>query len=61
MGKGIAIASGTAADFSRADSDDMILMGLPGRRQLLQVTAQKGTETPPVFEDILRPVLDVKA
>lgn len=48
MGKGIAIASGTAADFSRTDSDDMILMGLPGCRQLLQITAQKGTEAPPV-------------
>ena len=61
MGKGIAIASGTAADFSRTDSDDMILMGLPGRRQLLQITAQKGTERRLVFENILRPVLDVKA
>ena len=61
MRKGVGIASGTATDFRLADGDDMVFMGLPGRRKLRQIAVQHCHEAAPVFEDILGPVVDVKA
>lgn len=37
MGQGISITTGTAADFCRTYGDDMVFVGLLGRRQLLQL------------------------
>ena len=39
----------------------MVFMGLPGRRKLRQIAVQHCHEAAPVFEDILGPVVDVKA
>ena len=60
MGQGVGITAGTAADFSRSDGDDVVFMGLLGRRQLLQGIAQESTQAAPVLQDVLGPVTDVK-
>ena len=58
MGQGVGITAGTAADFSRSDGDDVVFMGLLGRRQLLQGIAQERAEAAPVLQDVLGPVTE---
>ena len=60
MGQGISITAGTAADFCRSHGDDVVFVGLLGRRQLLQGIAQEGTEAAPVLQDGLGLVADVE-
>ena len=60
MGQGIGITAGTAADLCRSHGDDVVFVGLLGRRQLLQGIAQEGTEAAPVLQDGLGLVADVE-